>query len=38
MTADGKRKILIVEDDVAISTLYSIKFEKEGYTVKICND
>ena len=32
------RKILIVEDDMTISTLYRIKFEKEGYIVKVSNN
>ncbi len=27
-------KIAIVEDDIAISQMYSIKFESEGYTVQ----
>lgn len=32
------KKILIVEDDTVISTLYRIKFEKEWYVVKVCNN
>ena len=34
--ANQPRKILIVEDDATISTLFRIKFEKEWYIVKIC--
>lgn len=29
MEASQSKKILIVEDDITISTLYRIKFEKE---------
>lgn len=30
------RKILIVEDDLELANMYSMKFEREGFTVKIC--
>jgi DNA-binding response OmpR family regulator len=32
----NKIKILFVEDDEVVSTMYRIKFEKEGYEVNIC--
>lgn len=38
MLENRSRKILIVEDDATISTLYRIKFEKEGYIVKVSGD
>lgn len=31
-------KIAIVEDDLAISQMYSIKFEAEGYTVQVAEN
>ncbi len=31
-------KIAIIEDDLAISQMYSIKFETEGYTVQVAEN
>ena len=31
-------KIAIIEDDIAISTMYRIKFEAEGYTVETASN
>lgn len=31
------QKIAIVEDDAAISQMYRVKFESEGYTVQVAN-
>jgi DNA-binding response OmpR family regulator len=31
-------KIAIIEDDLAISQMYSIKFEAEGYTVQVAEN
>ncbi len=36
--ANRLKKILIVEDDIAISGMYQIKLEKSGYRVFIAND
>jgi DNA-binding response OmpR family regulator len=33
--ADLKKKILIVEDEASIATMYALKFERSGYDVKI---
>lgn len=33
-----KIKVLIVEDEETLSQMYSIKFEKEGFTVLTAND
>jgi DNA-binding response OmpR family regulator len=33
-----KKKILIIEDDIAISAMYQVKFEKSGYRAYIAND
>lgn len=34
----GRKKIMIVEDEEMLSQLYRIKFEKENYVVKVCNN
>ena len=34
----AKAKIAIVEDDVAISNMYRIKFETEGFTVQVAEN
>ena len=33
-----QNKILIVEDDIDLSTMYKIKFEKEGFDVKVADN
>lgn len=33
-----KKKILIIEDEEMLSTMYKIKFENEGYDVMVAND
>ena len=38
MLSSVVKKILIVEDNENISTLYRIKFEKEWYVVRVCGD
>ena len=32
------KKILIVEDDFELATMYKLKFEKEGFEVHICDN
>lgn len=34
----NQKKILIIEDDHAISSMYKIKFEVDGFIVSIAND
>lgn len=36
--AQSSRKIAIVEDDLAISQMYRMKFEAEGYTVQTADN
>ncbi|MCE7936173.1 response regulator [Candidatus Saccharibacteria bacterium CPR2] len=36
--AQASRKIAIVEDDLAISQMYRMKFEAEGYTVQTADN
>ena len=38
MSGEQKAKILIVEDDLDIANVYSLKFEKEGYDVYVAAD
>lgn len=35
---DKKIKILLVEDDPMISTMYQTKFSMEGYTIEVASD
>ncbi len=32
------KKIMLVEDDESLALMYRIKFEKEGFIVRVCNN
>ena len=34
----NKTKILVIEDEEMLSTMYKVKFENEGYDVTVAND
>lgn len=38
VAANSKPKILLVEDDVALATVYKARLESEGFTVEHCDD